>query len=242
MKRENNTLLVVDSSASHRFYLGATLRKLKYTVHIAASVEAAVQLMADILPSLVITEFAPPEMNGIALLTRMKQDHRLKSVPIIIQSANDGPEIREQCMTAGCTAYFKKPAEIEELYKAIEAGLDSPRQTVRVGTAFKVEVGDKKATGGSVRQESVTELSDGGLYIRTLTPEPMKAVVPLTLFIEDKVIRATAVVLYVSQKTGGQDRGPGMGMKFIQIDEKDRAFIRDYVKKQISKGLSIPYD
>jgi CheY-like chemotaxis protein len=239
MDQENHILLVVDSSASHRFYLGTMLRKLKYAVHVAASAEDAVKLMADILPSLVITDFTLPEMNGIALLTRMKQDHRLKTVPVIIQNADDGPGIRERCMTAGCMAYFKKPVDIEELYKAIAAGLDSPRQTVRIGTAFKVEVGDKKAPGGSVRQESVTDLSDGGLYIRTLTPDPVKAVVPLTLFIEDRVIKATAIVLYVSKKTGGQYQGPGMGMKFITIDEKDRAFIRDYIKKQISQGLSL---
>lgn len=240
MDRENRTLLIVDNSASHIFYLGTMLRKLEYTVHGAASAEEAVQLMAHILPSLVITDFALPEMNGIALLTRMKQDQRLKTVPVIIQSADDGPGMREQCMAAGCMAYFKKPADIEELYKAIQAGLESsPRQTIRIETAFKVEVGDKKAPGGSVRQEFVTELSDGGLYIKTLTPDPMKAVVPLTLFIEDRVINATAIVLYVSKNTGGRYQGSGMGLKFIKIDEKDRVFIRDYIKKQISQGLSL---
>ncbi len=240
MDRENRTLLIVDSSASHRFYLGTMLRRLEYAVHSAASAEDAVKVMADILPSLVITEFALPEMNGIGLLTTMKQDQRLKTVPVVIQSADDGPGIREQCMTAGCTAYFKKPVEIEELYTTIQAALESsPRHTVRIETAFKVEVGDKKAPGGSVRQETVIELSDGGLYIRTLTPDPMKTVVPLTLNIEDKVINATAIVLYISQKTGGKDQRPGMGMKFVQIDEKDRAFIREYIKKQISQGLSL---
>jgi CheY-like chemotaxis protein len=243
MARENRTLLIVDSSASHRFYLGTMLRRLEYAVHSAASAEDAVQLMANILPSLVITEFALPEMNGIGLLTTMKQDQRLKTVPVIIQSADDGPGMRERCMTAGCMAYFKKPVEIEELYKTIQAGLESsPRHTVRIETAFKVEVGDKKAPGGSVRQETVIELSDGGLYIKTLTPHPMKTVVPLTLYIEDRLINATAIVLYVSQKTGGQEQRPGMGMKFIQIDEKDRAFIRDYIKKQISQGLSLSHD
>ncbi len=240
MDRENRTLLIVDSSASHRFYLGSMLRRLEYAVHSATSAEDAVKVMVDILPSLVITEFALPEMNGIGLLTTMKQDQRLKTVPVIIQSADDGPGMREQCMTAGCTAYFKKPVEIEELYTTIQAALESsPRHTVRIETTFKVEVGDKKAPGGSVRRETVIELSDGGLYIRTLAPDPMKAIVPLTLYIENRVINATAIVLYVSQKTGGQDQRPGMGMKFIQIDEKDRAFIRDYIKKQISQGLSL---
>jgi hypothetical protein len=169
----------------------------------------------------------------------MKQDQRLKAVPAIIQSADDGPGLREQCLSAGCVAYFKKPIEIGELYTTIQAVLESsPRHTVRIETAFKVKVADKNGPEGAMRQEIITELSDGGLYIRTVTPDPVKTIVPLTLFIEDRVISATAVVLYVSQNARGHDQGPGMGMKFVTIDEKDRAFIRDYTKKQISQGLS----
>jgi len=240
MDGENRTLLIVDNSVSYRFYLGTMLRRLEYAVHVAVSVENAVRVMADILPSLVITDFALPGLSGIDLVTKMKQDQRLKTVPVIIQCADDGPGMRERCMTAGCMAYFKKPADIDELYKTIEAGLKSSlRQTIRIETSFKVEIGDKNAPGGSVRQASATEMSDGGLYISTLKPDPMKAVVPLTLFIENRVIHATAIVLYVSKSTREKNQRPGMGMKFVTIDEKDRAFIREYIKKHISQGLSL---
>lgn len=240
MDRERRILLIVDSSASHRFYLGTMLRRLEYAIHSAESADDAIRVMAGILPSLVIMDFALSGMNGIDLLKKMRQDQHLKAVPIIMQSADSSPGLRTRCMTAGCTAYFKKPADIEELYKTIQAVLESaPRQTVRIETAFKAVVGDTKAPQGYVRQESVTELSDGGLYINTLTPEPMNAIVPLILFIEDKVINATAVVLYISRKPGEKHQHPGMGMKFVTIDEKDRTFIRDYVKKQLSKGLSL---
>jgi CheY-like chemotaxis protein len=240
MDRKNHTLLIVDSSASHRFYLGTMLRRLEYTVRGANSSEDALQLMATILPSLVITDFALPDMNGIDLLMKMRQDQRLKTVPVIIQSADDGPGMRERCMTAGCLTYFKKPAEIDDLYRAIQEALESsPRKTVRIDTAFKVQVGDKNAPGGFVRRESITDLSDGGLFISTLTPDPVKTVLPLTLFIEDRVIEVTAVVMFVSKKIDGQNQGAGMGMKFVSIEEKDRVFIRNYIKKQLSQDLSV---
>ncbi len=240
MDRENRTLLVVDRSATHLFYMGTVLRRLEYTVRAAKSAEDALKSMAEALPSLVIADTALPAMNGIDLLKRMKQDQQLKAVPVIIHSSDDGPGVKERCMAAGCTAYFKKPADIETLYKAIQAALESaPRQTIRIETSLRVEVGDGTAPGGDVRQEYATALSEGGLYIKSLTPEPVNMVIPLKLFINDRVIRATAVVLYSSTKIGGQHKEPGMGMKFVTISTEDRAFVRDYIKEQISKGLSL---
>lgn len=240
MDRENRTLLVVDRSATHLFYMGTVLRRLEYTVRSAKSAEDALKSMAEALPALVITDTALPAMNGIDLLKRMKQDQQLKAVPVIVHSSNDGPGMKEQCMAAGCTAYFKKPADIETLYKAIQAALESaPRQTIRIGTSLRVEVGDGTAPGGDVRQEYATALSEGGLYIKSLIPEPVNMVIPLKLFINDRVIKATAVVLYSSTKIGGRHKEPGMGMKFVTISAEDRAFVRDYIKEQISKGLSL---
>ena len=236
MDRENRTLLIVDGSTSYRFYLGTMLSRLEYSVHGAESAEDAVKLIATILPSLIISDLA----SGIVLLSRMRQDKRVRTVPVIIQSADDGPEIREKCMLAGCIEYFKKPAAIDELYRAIQSGLEtSPRRTVRIETDFKVIVGDRKAPRGHVMQGSISELSEGGLYIRTHSPHPVKAVVPLTMFIEDREIHATAVVLYVSRKTDGPHQKPGMGMKFVTIDDNDRVLIRDYIRKRISQGLSL---
>jgi CheY-like chemotaxis protein len=240
MDRENRTLLVVDRSATHLFYMGTVLRRLEYTVRSAKSAEDALKSMAEALPALVITDTALPAMNGIDLLKRMKRDQQLKAVPVIIHSSDDGPGVKERCMAAGCTAYFKKPADIETLYKAIQAALESaPRQTIRIETSLRVEVGDGTAPGGDVRQEYATALSEGGLYIKSLIPEPVNMVIPLKLFMGDRVIKATAVVLYSSTKIGGRHKEPGMGMKFVTISTEDRAFVRDYIKEQISKGLSL---
>ena len=240
MDRGNRTLLVVDRSATHLFYMGTVLRRLEYTVRAAKSAEDALKSMAEALPALVIMDTVLRAMNGIDLLKRMKQDQQLKTVPVIIHSSDDGPGVKERCMAAGCAAYFKKPADIEMLYKAIQAALEfAPRQTIRIETSLRVEVGDGTAPGGAVRQEYATALSEGGLYIKSLTPEPVNMVIPLKLFINDRVIRAAAVVLYSSTKIGGQHKEPGMGMKFVTISTEDRAFVRDYIKEQISKGLPL---
>ena len=240
MDRETHTLLIVDSSASHRFYLGTMLRRLKYIVHGAASAEDAVKSMDERPPSLVITDYALPGMNGIDLLRWMKRDQRLMTIPIIIQSAEDGPGMKERCMAAGCLAYFKKLADIDTLYKVIQARLESsPRQTLRIETALRVEIGDGAAPGGVVRKEYATALSDGGLYIESLSPEPVNAVLTLKLFINDRVITVTAIVLYSTWVFGAGSSGPGMGLKFVTISTSDRVFIWDYIRQQLSRDLSL---
>ena len=240
MTRETRTILIVDNSASHRFYLGTMLRRLEYIVHSVPSANDAVKSMAEKSPSLVIIDYALPDMPGIGLFTWMKQDERVKTVPVIIQSAEDAPVIKSRCMAAGCIAYFKKPADIESLYQVIQHKLEiSPRQTIRIETAIRVEIGNERVPDGAVRQEYATALSDGGLYVRTVTPEPANAALTLKLFINDRVITATAIVLYSTRKFREGSGGPGMGLKFVAIDHGERMFIREYIKKEISQGLSL---
>jgi CheY-like chemotaxis protein len=239
MNREKRTLLIVDGSASHRFYLGTMLRRLEYRVQSVASADDAMKSMAEEQPSLVIMDYSLPDMNGFKLQTMMKKDKRLKTVPAIMQGPDDGPSMKEQCTAEGFKAYFKKPADIQALYSVIQTELESsPRQTIRIETAFRVEISDGTPPGRAVRQEYATALSDGGLYIRSLTPEPMNTDLALKLFLDDRVITATAVVLYSTREYGGGG-GPGMGLKFLTIDDPDRGYIRDYIQKQISKDLSL---
>jgi two-component system cell cycle response regulator DivK len=240
MTRKTHTLLIVDSSASHRFYLGTMLRRLEYLVRSVPSAEDAMKSMIDEPPSLVIMDYMLPDMNGIDLFRRMKRVQRLTTVPAIMQSAEDDPGMKERCMAEGCMAYFKKPADIETLYTVIQAGLESsPRQTIRIETAFRVEISDESVPGGAVRQEYATALSDGGLYVRSINPDPLNTSLTLKMFISDRTITATVTVLYSTREFGGGSGGPGMGLKFVTISNSDRNYIRDYIKQQISQGLSL---
>ena len=91
-----------------------------------------------------------------------------------------------------------------------------------------------------MRTEHITTISDGGLYIKTLTPEPANVILPLKIFIRNREVLVKAVVLYSSVKTGEQHKEPGMAMKFVSISPEDKAFINDFIKKQIMKDLSMP--
>ncbi len=168
------------------------------------------------------------------------QSARLKKIPVIIHTSESDPALKEICLSVGCAVYIRKPSDPDTLYRAIQAATETtPRQNIRVDISLNVEVGDGSAPGGAVRTEEVTTLSEGGLYIKTSTPEPVHTCIPLKIFIRNREVKATAAVQYSSVTIGGQHKVPGMGVKFISISAEDRAFIREFIKEQIEKGLSL---
>jgi CheY-like chemotaxis protein len=194
--------------------------------------------MTESPPALVIMDTVLPKMSGIDLLKMMRQNPQLKAIPVIMQTFQADPAVKETCTLAGCAGYLNKPVDSAVLYRSIQAVIEStPRQTIRIDLSLKVLVGDESSRGGLEREEEVTTLSEGGLYIKSHVPDPVKTVMPLTLFIRSRIIKASAEVLYSSVKTGGQHKVPGMGLKFVNITEEDRKFIRNFITDRITKNL-----
>ena len=237
MDREQRSLLLADGSASHLFFMGTMLRRLEYTVQTVTTAEDALRAMNAALPSLLVTNTVLPSMNGINLLKHMKQDARLKNVPVIIHTSENDPAVRTACLAAGCADFFTKPTDFDVLYRAIQSATESaPRKNIRIDTLLDVEIKDKAGAG---RTEQVTTLSEGGLYIRSKTPEPVHTVLSLTIFFIDRKIRAQASVQYSSTVIGGQHKEPGMGLTFTSIDDGDRRYVREFIKEQVAKGFSL---
>jgi CheY-like chemotaxis protein len=241
MDREKRSLLVVDGSATYLFYMAMLLKKLDYTVRTAATVEQALKALTDPLPSLVITDTSLPGPRGMGVLQLMKKNPMLKNIPVIIHTSETDDAAREACVAAGCAAFFKKPADPDSLYRAMQTATEAtPRQNIRIEVSLPVEVGSSAASGRTSRKELITTLSEGGLYIKTLTPEPVSAVLPLTLTIRNREIKTAAVVLYSSVKIGGPHKVPGMGLKFVSINQEDKALVHDFIQEQITKDLALP--
>ncbi len=237
MDREVRSLLVVDSSASHIFFMGTMLRKLDYKVRSAMNADDAMRAMTEALPSLVLTDTALPVKSGLVMLKEMRQSPRLKTVPVIVHSSESDSAVRQACLSAGATVFYKKPTDFNVLYSAIQAATEvEPRASIRIDTLLKADI---KNAAGVARQEQVTALSEGGCYVCSNVPEPVHTVLSLTLFIKDREVRVSAVVQYSSTMIGGQHKTPGMGMKFMTIRPEDRIFVRDYIKDVMARDIPV---
>ena len=236
-KRKKKFSLLVDGYVRDLFATGMILQKLDCDAYIVNSAEDALKIMNSGLPALVITELSLPRMSGLELLVRIKQDPKTKAIPVIIHTSSGDPQREVLCSASGCAAFLKKPVDPEALYSAIQRATEiTPRQHLRLRTLLPVMVGGRPASDAQ-STEYVSELSENGIFVRTLSPRPVDAVLPVTMMIHSIPVKVKAVVLRSVFMGQGLFREPGMGMKFVEISKTDKELVRNFVKRQLIQDI-----
>jgi len=238
--RETRSVLIVDNSPTMLCFHGILLKRLEYAVQTAATPEDALKIMDQTVPCLVLTAVSFPSMSGIDLIRAIKSRERTKGIPVIVLTAEADHAVRSACLRAGCVAYLNKPADAGTLYRTIQAAVEAtPRKNLRISTSLKAVVGDDGAPDLKARTEYATEISERGAYVRTLTPQAKDSFIPIRIYMKDREIRAKAVVLYTRTLERGALREPGMGLKFIEISEKDSEYLRKFINDQLVADIVV---
>jgi CheY-like chemotaxis protein/Tfp pilus assembly protein PilZ len=240
--REKRLLLVVDGDNAHLYYTSMLLQRLEYNIHTAKTAEDALEIMGVAHPALVLTEIALGGMDGVELLKKIKRNPQTFSVPVIILTASKDQAVKAAGTQEGCAAYLQKPVEPDVLYAAIQKATESqPRQYIRLNTTLNVIVGDDKIAEYTGSGDYITALSEHGMYISTAKPKPIGLQIPITILLEDMKIKVEGMVLYSFQRGQGPLRTPGMGIKFVRISPEDQKVIKVYIKREITKGLTMAH-
>lgn len=118
------TILVVDDAEDCLTTLDLALQPLPgITIRAAKSAEAALTDLAALendTVSAVITDIHLPEMTGLELVTRIRQDPRFRSLPILVVSADPDPSTPARALGLGANAYFAKPFSPSAMRKKLE--------------------------------------------------------------------------------------------------------------------------
>ena len=81
-------------------------------------------LAAERRPDCVVLDLHMPVMSGQALL---KQIRRISArLPVVVITAHDTAETRDECIAAGAAAYLRKPLDDRLLLNAISLALAKP--------------------------------------------------------------------------------------------------------------------
>jgi CheY-like chemotaxis protein len=236
MNRALRSVLIVDENASMRYYHGLLLMRLHYVVLTADSTGEALVNMARSVPSIVLSSLSLPEVQGKDLFGAIRSSDRLGGVPVIALSEKDDQEVRLSCLKKGYAACFGKPADPHLLYRAIQAATEAtPRAHIRLNLALKAVVGE----GTDYNEEEVytSTISEGGMFLQTYSPPPARTKMPLKLVLSDREIRTTAEVLYSSTLERRTFQQPGMGLRFIEMHDDDRAYLRSFIKEQLVRDI-----
>ena len=122
-------VLVVDDHALDRKLLTVHLMPEGYTIETAADgVEAWGKLNAD--PErydVVLLDRTMPRMDGMQLLTRMKEEEHLRMVPVIMQTALARRDQILEGIRAGAYYYLTKPYDVEMLRSVVRTAVEDHR-------------------------------------------------------------------------------------------------------------------
>jgi chemotaxis family two-component system sensor histidine kinase/response regulator PixL len=120
------TLLVVDDDPGVLRMMVSALGRRGYRVVEARNGMEALQAMSGGGISLVLLDLMMPVMNGWDLLRLRAADPELLKIPVIVITANIGPETKE-ILDSGVSAFLPKPFDLGDLAEIVSSCLTSSR-------------------------------------------------------------------------------------------------------------------
>ncbi len=124
---EATLVLVVEDNDDLRDFLVQTL-SAKYEVISAINGKAAFEMACERIPDVIISDLVMPEVDGLGLLQRLKNEITTSHIPLVLLTAKSSLENRIKGLQYGAEAYLPKPFNTEELKAWIDTLLENRRQ------------------------------------------------------------------------------------------------------------------
>ena len=120
-------ILVVDDDDDLRESMVDALVDTGHTVSSANNGAEALRLLGggDVLPDLILLDLMMPVMDGVEFRARQRSDDRLRSIPVVVLSADAA--IGERAAEMQVTAHCRKPVTLHQLYELVTRWCGSPR-------------------------------------------------------------------------------------------------------------------
>jgi len=119
------SILVVDDSKTIRNLLGYILTSKGFIVDKAPDGLIALEMIFTGNYDLVITDINMPRMDGLKLITSIREEDSYKFLPIIVLTTESKEEDRRLGIKAGANIYLVKPSDPETLVANVNMLLSS---------------------------------------------------------------------------------------------------------------------
>ncbi|OEU69224.1 MAG: hypothetical protein BA863_17730 [Desulfovibrio sp. S3730MH75] len=119
-------ILIVDDSKSICSMVSSRLVACKLNVFTAGNGLEALQIVQENPDlSLIITDFEMPEMDGLALVKKIRTEHSREKLAIIGMSSVDNRALSAKFLKYGANDFIRKPFEPEELVSRVRTNLEN---------------------------------------------------------------------------------------------------------------------
>ncbi len=126
--RRQKNILIADDNETVLAALEHHLKESDFTVYKAYNGKEALQLSLDNPIDIIISDIGMPEMDGLELCEKVRENPKYFDVPFIFLTAHGGEKDRIRGYRSGADEYIVKPFKMEELVARVEILYDRVRQ------------------------------------------------------------------------------------------------------------------
>lgn len=108
-------ILSVDDSRTIRLIVAKAFRPFDCQIVEASNGEEGLATAARERPELILLDVTMPVMDGVTMLTKLKENEELKNIPVIMLTAESGRENVLHIAKLGVRDYLVKPFKEQEL-------------------------------------------------------------------------------------------------------------------------------
>jgi len=163
------TVLVVDDNPDLRHYVSGILQQAGYQVILACDGAEGTQMALAHLPNVIVTDLMMPQVSGLEMIQQIRQQEKIKGIPIILLTAKADEETRIDGVEKGADAYLSKPFNDRELLAEVRnlvALKENERRVAELNTYLTESVLKRFLPPALVQRAAQRELS------LELRPEP----------------------------------------------------------------------
>src|SRR5687768_6549787 len=163
------TILIVDANATDRRLYITLLGNFGHRLMEASDGAQALELAQAELPDLIITDILMPNMDGFTFVRRLRAEPLLMKVPVIFHTDNyDASEIHRLARASGIQHILRKPAEPQEILRAVNESLKQPTIPARLPQTGQLQREHLQLLADKLYQK-VSELEKANERLRSLS-------------------------------------------------------------------------
>jgi CheY-like chemotaxis protein len=122
--RSYKPILLVEDDLVDAMTIRRALRELKVTndLHVAGNGEEALQYLRDpdtVHPCIILLDLNMPRMGGLEFLDLIKQDSKLRRIPVVILTSSREEQDRISSFDKSVAGYMVKPVDYEQFVDVV---------------------------------------------------------------------------------------------------------------------------
>lgn len=154
-RREHSVLVVEDTPEVARVIRQALRRD--YRILVAGDGQQGLELARRQRPSIIITDWMMPKLDGLELTRQLRQDPSTRHIPIVMLSARSDLDDKLRGLETGVSAYLGKPFAASEVVSTVRSLLRSQEAAADALLAQKMD--SLEAIAGGLAHEILNPLN-----------------------------------------------------------------------------------